>query len=110
MVVAGLLVGGGYGFSEEDLVVKLPGQPPVKFRQYAGYVDVDVKNGRSLFYYFVEAAEDPDHKPLTLWLNGGRICIYHRSYSILSAYKLNCDCKFIFCCIWILKIDNCSRT
>ncbi|KAL0438193.1 UNVERIFIED_CONTAM: Serine carboxypeptidase-like 42 [Sesamum latifolium] len=63
LVVVGLVVGGGYGFPEEDLVTKLPGQPVVKFRQYAGYVDVDVKNGRSLFYYFVEAAEDPDRKP-----------------------------------------------
>lgn len=73
-VVVGLVFGGGYGFPEEDLVLKLPGQPVVKFRQFAGYVDVDVKKGRSLFYYFVEAAEDPDHKPLTLWLNGGKTC------------------------------------
>ncbi|KAL6492931.1 Serine carboxypeptidase-like 42 [Orobanche gracilis] len=75
LVVVGLVVGGGYGFPAEDLVVKLPGyQPPVKFNQYAGYVDVDLKNGRSLFYYFVEAAADADHKPLTLWLNGGPGC------------------------------------
>ncbi|KAL0351582.1 UNVERIFIED_CONTAM: Serine carboxypeptidase-like 42 [Sesamum calycinum] len=74
VVVVGLVVGGGYGFPEVDLVTKLPGQPVVKFRQYAGYVDVDVKNGRSLFYYFVEAADDPDRKPLTLWLNGGPGC------------------------------------
>lgn len=70
-VVVLLVIGGGYCFPEEDLVVNLPGQPFVKFRQYAGYVDVDVKKGRSLFYYFVEAEKDPDHKPLTLWLNGG---------------------------------------
>ncbi|XP_011101717.1 serine carboxypeptidase-like 42 [Sesamum indicum] len=74
VVVVVVVVGSGYGFPEEDLVTKLPGQPVVKFRQYAGYVDVDVKNGRSLFYYFVEAAEDPDRKPLTLWLNGGPGC------------------------------------
>lgn len=55
----------------EDLVVRLPGQPKVGFKQYAGYVDVDVKAGRSLFYYFVEADKEPDKKPLTLWLNGG---------------------------------------
>ncbi|KAL3638894.1 Serine carboxypeptidase-like 42 [Castilleja foliolosa] len=73
-VVVGLVVGGGYCFPEEDLVVKLPGQPAVKFRQYAGYVDLDVKKGRSLFYYFVEADEDADNKPLTLWLNGGPGC------------------------------------
>ncbi|KAE8666571.1 Serine carboxypeptidase-like 44 [Hibiscus syriacus] len=62
------------GYPAEDLVVKLPGQPPVGFKQYAGYVDVDVKAGRSLFYYFVEAEKDPANKPLTLWLNGGPGC------------------------------------
>lgn len=62
------------GYPEQDLVVGLPGQPKVGFRQYAGYVDVDVKAGRSLFYYYVEAEKDPDSKPLTLWLNGGPGC------------------------------------
>lgn len=59
------------GYPAEDLVVSLPGQPKVGFSQYAGYVDIDVNHGRSLFYYFVEAEHDPDKKPLTLWLNGG---------------------------------------
>uniref|UniRef100_A0A7N2M0L7 Carboxypeptidase n=1 Tax=Quercus lobata TaxID=97700 RepID=A0A7N2M0L7_QUELO len=62
------------GYPVEDLVVKLPGQPKVEFRQYAGYVDVDVKAGRSLFYYFVEAESQTDKKPLALWLNGGPGC------------------------------------
>ncbi|XP_062097880.1 serine carboxypeptidase-like 42 [Humulus lupulus] len=61
-------------YPAEDLVVGLPGQPKVGFRQYAGYVDVDVKAGRSLFYYFVEADKVPDKKPLTVWLNGGPGC------------------------------------
>ncbi|CAI9786328.1 unnamed protein product [Fraxinus pennsylvanica] len=53
----------------------LPGQPlGVKFKQYAGYVNVDEKKGRSLFYYFAEAAADPSSKPLILWLNGGPGC------------------------------------
>jgi len=59
------------GYPEEDLVARLPGQPNVGFRQFAGYVDVDSENGRSLFYYYVEAVKEPDTKPLTLWLNGG---------------------------------------
>ncbi|URE32817.1 Serine carboxypeptidase [Musa troglodytarum] len=62
------------GSPEEDLVVRLPGQPKVGFRQYAGHVDVDVKAGRSLFYYFAEADGDAHKKPLTLWLNGGPGC------------------------------------
>ncbi|EPS60190.1 hypothetical protein M569_14612, partial [Genlisea aurea] len=71
---AAVVVGFVGGFPAGDLVRNLPGQPPVKFRQYAGYVDVDAIKGRSLFYYFVEAAEDPHRKPLTLWLNGGPGC------------------------------------
>jgi serine carboxypeptidase-like clade 2 len=59
------------GYPIEDLVVSLPGQPKVEFSQYAGYIDIDVKHGRSLFYYFVEANHQPHKKPLTLWLNGG---------------------------------------
>lgn len=59
-------------FRTEDLVINLPGQPKVNFRHYAGYVTVDVKNGRSLFYWFYEASTLPDEKPLVLWLNGGK--------------------------------------
>ncbi|KAI4307175.1 hypothetical protein L6164_030390 [Bauhinia variegata] len=72
--VFSLLGVGVEGYPVEDLVVELPGQPEVGFKQYAGYVDVDVNNGRSLFYYFVEADKDPDKNPLTLWLNGGPGC------------------------------------
>lgn len=54
-----------------DTVFQLPGQPLVSFQQYSGYVTVDEKNQRALFYYFVEAEIDPASKPLVLWLNGG---------------------------------------
>ncbi|XWS25017.1 hypothetical protein CRYUN_Cryun27aG0034600 [Craigia yunnanensis] len=73
-LLLGWVVLGVKGYPAEDLVVKLPGQPEVGFKQYAGYVEVDEKAGRSLFYYFVEADKDPDKKPLTLWLNGGPGC------------------------------------
>lgn len=56
----------------EDLVTSLPGQPSVNFRQYAGYVTVNEKNGRALFYWFYEATTLADEKPLVLWLNGGK--------------------------------------
>nr|GMD04825.1 serine carboxypeptidase-like 42 [Ipomoea batatas] len=71
-----LLFGAGvFGYPDEDLVTGLPGQPEVSFRQFSGYVDVDEKAGRSLFYYFVEAEKDVHRLPLTLWLNGvGLLC------------------------------------
>lgn len=55
-----------------DRVQKLPGQTfNVSFEQYSGYVTVNKESGRALFYWFFEAVEDPDSKPLVLWLNGG---------------------------------------
>ncbi|WOG84650.1 hypothetical protein DCAR_0103834 [Daucus carota subsp. sativus] len=64
------------GTMEEDFITQgLPGQPSeAKFKQYAGYVNVDSSKGRSLFYYFAEAVHDPSSKPLILWLNGGPGC------------------------------------
>uniref|UniRef100_A0A0E0MFU4 Serine carboxypeptidase-like 45 n=1 Tax=Oryza punctata TaxID=4537 RepID=A0A0E0MFU4_ORYPU len=57
-----------------DRIKRLPGQPEVSFGQYAGYIGVDDKGQRALFYYFVEAELDPATKPLVLWLNGGPGC------------------------------------
>ncbi|KAI3947290.1 hypothetical protein MKW98_030876 [Papaver atlanticum] len=57
-----------------DRIIQLPGQPPVNFQQYSGYVTLDEKKQRALFYYFVEAEFDPASKPLVLWLNGGPGC------------------------------------
>ncbi|XP_048437627.1 serine carboxypeptidase-like 45 isoform X3 [Pyrus x bretschneideri] len=59
---------------EADKFTRLPGQPQVNFQQHAGYVTVDEKQERSLFYYFVEAQTNPASKPLVLWLNGGPGC------------------------------------
>ncbi|XP_059462899.1 serine carboxypeptidase-like 45 isoform X2 [Corylus avellana] len=60
--------------SGDDKIVSLPGQPHVSFQQYAGYVTIDEKQQRALFYYFVEAETEPASKPLVLWLNGGPGC------------------------------------
>ncbi|CAL9077807.1 unnamed protein product [Musa acuminata var. zebrina] len=59
---------------QADRVVRLPGQPPVDFHQYAGYVTVNESHGRALFYWFFEATHDVEKKPLLLWLNGGPGC------------------------------------
>ncbi|KAH9309591.1 hypothetical protein KI387_037502, partial [Taxus chinensis] len=58
----------------KDRVVRLPGQPEVSFQQYAGYVTVNNKDGRALFYWLTEAAHSANSKPLVLWLNGGPGC------------------------------------
>ena len=56
---------------EADRVYRLPGQPEVNFKQYAGYITVNETHGRALFYWFFEATEKPEEKPVLLWLNGG---------------------------------------
>lgn len=60
-----------FSLCQLDRITQLPGQPQVGFQQYSGYVAVDAKEQRALFYYFVEAEIDPASKPLVLWLNGG---------------------------------------
>ncbi|KAK6916474.1 Peptidase S10, serine carboxypeptidase [Dillenia turbinata] len=62
------------GLKQADKIEILPGQPDgVDFDQYSGYVTVDPKAGRALFYYFAEST-DASSKPLVLWLNGGPGC------------------------------------
>ncbi|XP_022982627.1 serine carboxypeptidase-like 35 [Cucurbita maxima] len=64
---------------EADRVTDLPGQPPVNFRHYAGYVKLRPEREeeeKALFYWFFEAENQTDvaRKPLALWLNGGPGC------------------------------------
>ncbi|CAI9286836.1 unnamed protein product [Lactuca saligna] len=67
--------GSQHGKKEADKILRLPGQPKgPKFNQYSGYVTVDPKHGRALFYYFVESTHASSRKPLVLWLNGGPGC------------------------------------
>jgi serine carboxypeptidase-like clade 2 len=62
----------GSSEQERDRVAFLPGQPrSPQVSHFSGHVTVNEKNGRALFYWFFEAQEQPAHKPLLLWLNGG---------------------------------------
>src|SRR5262245_59855290 len=78
---------------ELDRVYELPGQSfIVDFAHYSGYVTVDEKAGRALFYWLVEATGDASSKPLVLWLNGGE--------SLIVAFI---DiCVFTSSCMWVL--------
>ena len=71
---------------ELDRVVQLPDQPPVKFKQYAGYVPIDESLGTALFYWFIEAARSPAKKPLLLWLNGG--VKFSCTFSMIANYVI----------------------
>lgn len=67
------VIRGAEGADPSHLVDSLPGQPHVKFKQYAGYITVSESHGRAFFYWFVEA----DHKkaaslPVAFWFNGGK--------------------------------------
>ncbi|KAG0476503.1 hypothetical protein HPP92_013344 [Vanilla planifolia] len=82
-----------------DKINALPGQPQgASFDQYAGYVIVDPAKGRALFYYFVEAHEDPTTKPLVLWLNGGPGCssLGNGAMQELGPFRVNSDGKTLY--------------
>ncbi|MCD7464485.1 Serine carboxypeptidase-like 40 [Datura stramonium] len=82
------------GLKEKDWIKNLPGQPPVKFQQYGGYVTVNASAGRALYYYFTEA-ENSESLPLLLWLNGGPGCssIAYGAMEELGPFRVNSDGK-----------------
>jgi len=61
-----MVVGDETWQQENDRVKSLPGQPPVNFNHYAGYIKLRPDQEKTLFYWFFEAQHDPAHKPLVL--------------------------------------------
>jgi hypothetical protein len=52
-------------------------------KTYSGYIDVDPKT--HMFFWFIEARDNPADAPTTLWLTGGP-----GSDSLLAAFIGNC--------------------
>ncbi|XP_004292826.1 PREDICTED: serine carboxypeptidase II-3-like [Fragaria vesca subsp. vesca] len=88
-------IGSQDGAKEADKIDALPGQPTegAEFNQYSGYVTVNPKAGRALFYYFVESPQDSSSKPLVLWLNGGPGCssFGYGAMEELGPFRVNND-------------------
>ncbi|KAL5706189.1 hypothetical protein ACHQM5_024390 [Ranunculus cassubicifolius] len=86
------------GLKKNDKIEKLPGQPNVKFSQYGGYVNVDEKAGRALYYYFAEADHLKQSKPLLLWLNGGPGCssVGYGAMQEIGPFRVHRDGKTLF--------------
>ncbi|KDP43605.1 hypothetical protein JCGZ_16892 [Jatropha curcas] len=86
------------GSKENDRIVRLPGQPNVRFSQYGGYVTVDKSAGRAFYYYFVEAQHSKDSLPLLLWLNGGPGCssLAYGAMQELGPFRVHSDGKTLY--------------
>ncbi|XP_047314440.1 serine carboxypeptidase-like 40 [Impatiens glandulifera] len=87
------------GLKEKDKITSLPGQPPVKFDQYGGYVTISASHGKAFYYYFIEADSPSKHSlPLLLWLNGGPGCssLAFGAMTELGAFRVHSDGKTLF--------------
>ncbi|KAI3830921.1 hypothetical protein MKW92_046939 [Papaver armeniacum] len=63
------------GAPKDALITELPGfNGSFPSKHYSGYVTIDEKSGKSLFYYFVVSERNPSEDPVVLWLNGGPGC------------------------------------
>ncbi|KAL3507232.1 hypothetical protein ACH5RR_032614 [Cinchona calisaya] len=91
-------IGSQEGLKAANKIIAWPGQPKgLNFDQYSGYVTVDPKAGRALFYYFAES-ENCSTKPLVLWLNGGPGCSSFGAGAMteLGPFRVNKDGKTLW--------------
>lgn len=98
-LVLNYMVAGCFAASQaSDRITLLPGQPPVGFSQYSGYVTVNERAGRALFYWLTEAPPAAQPAPLVLWLNGGPGCssIAYGASEELGPFRIHPDGKTLF--------------
>ncbi|XP_051130779.1 serine carboxypeptidase-like 27 [Andrographis paniculata] len=86
---------------DSDKIAELPGQPAnVGFRQYSGYVTVNRRAGRALFYWLTEAPAErgPELRPLVLWLNGGPGCssVAYGAAEEIGPFRINSDGRGLY--------------
>ncbi|KAK8664818.1 hypothetical protein V6N13_084591 [Hibiscus sabdariffa] len=86
------------GSMETDKISALPGQSDgVDFDHYSGYVTVDSKAGRALFYYFAESPQNSSTNPLVLWFNGGPgYSSLMGAMTELGPFRVNSDGETLF--------------
>ncbi|CAO2817847.1 unnamed protein product [Amaranthus hypochondriacus] len=87
----------GRSRQEKDKILGLPGQPlgKLNFNHYSGYVKVDKKTDRNLFYWLIESPlnSKPHLKPLVLWLNGGPGCssVAYGAFEEVGTFRVQPD-------------------
>ncbi|PIA52994.1 hypothetical protein AQUCO_01000692v1 [Aquilegia coerulea] len=88
---------------ERDKINELPGQPTnIGFNQYSGYITVNQKAGRALFYWLVELDSSQSSTtttpPLVLWLNGGPGCssVGYGAAEEIGPFRIHPDGKTLF--------------
>ena len=65
--------------AQADWITSLPGitdhaLAALGFRMFSGYLTVSARNGRHIFYWYVESQGNPTTDPVLFWTNGGPGC------------------------------------